>query len=284
MKTIFEYIKIAESNFPSDSLNIKRYEAELILSDVLNLNRVDLYTKPNIVITDKNNIQINSFFKRRINDEPLQHILGYVYFRNLKFFVNHNVLIPRPETELLVDKAFELIDKDDPVVLDIGTGSGAIALSIAYELKKSKVTAVDISEKALTIAKRNSRFNNIINVSFLNNHLCNSFKKNSADMILANLPYVTEEEYNNLDNCVKNHEPKLALHGGEDGLNLIKELIIQSASVLKEGGWILLEIGFTQGKKTADFFEKTDCFKNIQILKDYNSNDRIVVAQKSYLP
>jgi release factor glutamine methyltransferase len=284
MKTIFEYIKIAESKFPGCSLNTKRYEAELILSEILNLDRVDLYTKSDIIITNKNNADIDVFFKRRIKDEPLQHILGYTYFRELKFFVNPNVLIPRPETELLVDKALELICKENPIILDIGTGSGAIALSVAHELKKSKVTAVDISQKALETAKQNCLFNNITNVSFLNENLCSSFEKNSADMILANLPYVTEDEYNNLEYCVKNYEPKLALHGGVDGLDLVKTLIKQSKSVLKEEGWILLEIGFTQGKKTADLFKKAGCFRNIQILQDYNSKDRIVLAQKNYFP
>ena len=281
MKKILDYIKFAEIEFPGDNLKIKRYEAELILSDILNLNRIDIYTIPNINISDEAHRKIDSFFRRRINNEPIQYILGYTYFRNLKLLVNKNVLIPRPETELLVDEAIKLININKPVILDIGTGSGAIALSLASEIKKSKVFAIDISSDALKVAKKNSELNNINNVTFLNNNLCepsNIFL--NADIIIANLPYVTEKEYINLDDTVKKHEPKLALHGGLDGLDLIRKLITQSVVVLKEKGWLLLEIGFTQGEKTAALFKKTNCFDNIEILKDYSDRDRMVIAQK----
>ena len=283
MKKIQDYIKFAEIEFPGDNLKIKRYEAELILSDILNLNRIDIYTIPNINISGEAYSKIDSFFRRRIDNEPIQYILGYTYFRNLKLLVNKNVLIPRPETELLVDEAIKLINIDEPLILDIGTGSGAIALSLASEIKKSKVFAIDISSDALKVAKKNSELNNINNVSFLNNNLCepsNIFF--NIDIIIANLPYVTEKEYINLDDTVKKHEPKLALHGGQDGLDLIRKLITQSVVVLKEKGWLLLEIGFTQGEKTADLFNKTNCFDNIEILKDYSDRDRMVIAQKKF--
>ena len=284
MNKILEYIKLAEKHFPGNNQKIKRYESELILSEILNLNRIDLYTKPNIEISSNNKLRIESLFKRRINEEPVQYLLGYTYFRNLKLLVNSNVLIPRPETELLVDKAIKILkDAITPTIIDTGTGSGAIALSIAHELLQAKIIAVDISKNALETAKKNSVLNDIKNVTFIHDFLCDSFKRNTADLITANLPYVTEEEYSNLENCVKKHEPKLALHGGTDGLDLIRILIKQSISVLKKNGWILLEIGFTQGKKTADLLNETDCFKNIKIIKDYNSMDRIVIAQRVYL-
>jgi release factor glutamine methyltransferase len=280
MKKILDYIKIAEKTFPGDNLKIKRYEAELILTEILNINRIDIYIKNDIQISDEDDSKIKRFFERIITHEPIQHILGYTYFRDLKLTVNKDVLIPRPETELLINKALSLLKIDNPTVVDIGTGSGAIALSIAKEIKNANILAVDISNKALKIAQQNSILNKIKNITFKENNLCKNFKEASADMIVANLPYVTEEEYNNLDLIVKNYDPKLALHGGTDGLDLIKTLIVQSTKVLKDNGWILLEIGFKQGIETINLFKQSNCFNNIQILKDYNNLDRIVIAQK----
>ncbi|MCF7791978.1 MAG: peptide chain release factor N(5)-glutamine methyltransferase [Victivallales bacterium] len=281
MKKIIDYIKYAENNFPSEKKHIRRYEAEMILTVILDIKRIDLYIEADTYISEQDNKKILDCFKRIVNNEPIQHILGYAYFRELKLKVNNNVLIPRPETELIIDYALKAVKTKAPTAIDVGTGSGAIAISIAKELPESKVLAIDISSKALKTAEFNCRMNKLSNVSFLNNNLCEGIRKNYADVILANLPYITEEEYNYLDLNVKNYEPYKALVGGADGLTLINKLIQQSKTVLKKQGWIILEIGCKQGPKTVEQLKDSGCFSNIEVIKDLNNRDRFIIAQKN---
>lgn len=278
--TPIDYISFAEINFPGTDVNIKRYYAELILSHVLEISRIDLYTSKKIKITKELEKKINYFFQRIINDEPIQYILGSTQFRSIELIVDKSVLIPRPETELLVSY---VIDKakmiDYPVIADIGTGSGVIGLSILSELNSATVIAIDISREALEVAIKNKKLNDLENIYFIKGNLIECLKDKKVDIIVANLPYVSFIEYCKLSKNVKEYEPKLALTDDSDGTKLIKNLIIQSVKKLKERGWIFLEIGYEQGMIVSNFL-KNNQFKEITVVKDLNQLDRIVIAQK----
>ena len=278
-RLLHEFILEAENKFNSEYAESRRYEAELIISHVLKINRIDIYTKTDLVISHTQKELINSYFERRKLNEPIQYILGEEYFRELTLSVGPGVLIPRPETEELVEKALQLLNTNECTMLDVGTGSGAIALSLAHERSNSYVIGVDISNKALKYASINKINNNIINVSFIKSNLCSCFGNNSFGLITANLPYVTENEYLTLDDDVKEFEPKLALTGGDDGLDLVRKLIPQAYEALKNNGWILLEIGYMQGLATKKLLEY-NYFTNTEIIKDFCDKDRIVIGQK----
>jgi len=278
-RLLHEFILEAENKFNSEYAESRRYEAELIISHVLKINRIDIYTKTDLVISDTQKELINSYFERRKLNEPIQYILGQEYFRELTLSVGPGVLIPRPETEELVENALQLLNTNECTMLDVGTGSGAIALSLAHERPNSYVIGVDISDKALKFASINKKNNNINNVNFIKSNLCSCFGNNSFDSITANLPYVTENEYLTLDDDVKEFEPKLALTGGDDGLDLVRKLIPQSYEALKNNGWILLEIGYMQGLATKKLLEY-NYFINTEIIKDFCDKDRILIGQK----
>jgi release factor glutamine methyltransferase len=272
-------IEAAERLLPPENVTSRRREGERIISHILKISCIDIYTARDIAITELEKNMLCSFFKRRINGEPLQYILGEEHFRELTLSVGLGVLIPRPETEQLVEKALHLLPLQNPRVLDVGTGSGAIALSIAHESANCSVTGVDISSEALKFARKNKLANNISNVRFIQGSLCDGFAGCSFDMITANLPYVTEKEFAELALDIKNFEPKKALTGGDDGLDIIRKLIPQAFYVLKQTGWLLLEIGFTQGAETAKLLRNCN-FTNVEIIRDFNSRDRIAVGQK----
>ncbi|MCP4179377.1 MAG: peptide chain release factor N(5)-glutamine methyltransferase [bacterium] len=271
-------VKKAEKDFPSENLTAKRYEAESIISHVLNISRIDIYIQNDFTVSNSDKNTILQMFTRRRNNEPLQYILGYTQFRNLEFKVGPGVLIPRPETEEIID-IVKSLNLDKPKVIDVGTGTGVIALSIANEIKNSHVTGVDISSKALNYALENKKINNLKNINFLINDLCSGFSPNEFDLIVSNPPYVTEYEYNNLTPDVKDFEPKLALESGKDGLDSIKKLILQAREILKSKGYFLFEIGHLQGKNATKLLQ-TAGFSEIKILEDFNNKDRFAIGQK----
>ena len=269
----------AEKSFFAENVSTRRSEAEQIISHVLKISGIDIYTKPNIIISESQKKLLYSFFKRRKKREPLQYILGEQYFRKLSLDVGPGVLIPRPETEELVETALKLLPSGDATVLDIGVGSGAIALSIAHEAPKTFVTGVDISKEALKFANQNMLKNKISNVQLQEGCLCDGLEDCSFDIITANLPYVTEKEFSELDTDVRNFEPKTALTGGNDGLDIIRKLIPQAFNVLKPSGWLLLEIGYCQGTETVKLLKKSK-FINVEIIQDFNNRDRIIIGQR----
>ncbi|HBM17555.1 MAG TPA: peptide chain release factor N(5)-glutamine methyltransferase [Lentisphaeria bacterium] len=256
-----------------------KFEIETLISNFLFIDRIDIYLNPNLLLTTTQEESLRNLISRRLNGEPLQYILGYAHFRELKLEVGSGVLIPRPETEKIVDMAAEFIFPNTKI-LDIGTGSGAIALSVGKEFQHSRVLGVDISEKALTYAERNKKLNGIPNVEFRINDLCAGLGENSFDIILANLPYIPYSNYQNLERDVKDFEPELALTPGKSGLELIEKLILQSISVLKPNGVITLEIDKNQSGTVCELFANTNAFHKAKTFKDYNALDRFVLAQK----
>lgn len=268
-----KYISASESASP-------RLDAENIIAFILRIPRLELMLSKNKEIDKRNIYKIESLVKRRCSNEPLQYILGKAYFRNLELEVGPGVLIPRPETELLTDLALELA----PVkagICDLGTGSGAIALSIAYERPDTNVIGCDISSSALKFAKKNKKNLGIKNVIFIKSDLFSSLKGSQFHLITANLPYISDKEFPNLPSEIRNFEPGSAFLGGEDGLDTINLVIQQAPDFLTAGGYLILEISPTQEKKVRKILIETGRYDNIEFKEDLNNLIRFCIARKS---
>lgn len=260
-------------------------EVEILFSEILKCGRLDLYLERSRVLPLEQVSRIASALERRIKGEPLQYILGKTEFMGLEFKVSPDVLVPRPETEILVEKALEVcsrltVDSSQLNILDIGTGSGCIAVTLSKLLPKTKVTAIDISDKALEIAKQNAELNNV-SVNFLKSDLFSSCQlpTTSYQLIVANPPYIPSQDIGKLQQEVQ-HEPKLALDGGQDGLDFYRRIIAQAPAYLKEGGLLLLEIGFGQTQAIGNILESSGKFKIMEVAKDYHNIDRVMTTKK----
>ena len=262
----------------SNSGNINAaFETEYILSEILNCSRLDLHLNLDKELTEDTISDIRSVAKRRTQNEPLQYILGKAYFMDLCLQVGPGVLIPRPETELLV----ELVCNEAPQkahICDIGTGSGTISLSIAHERPDTNVTGLDLKPEALKYAYTNKENYNLENVELLESDLLSSVADRTFDVITANLPYVSQTEYDKLEEEVKEHEPKSALYADNEGLALIATTIDQAVNCLKPNGLIIFEHGYEQGPAVKKMLEQNGNYCKIEIIKDLNNHDRFVRA------
>ncbi len=252
-----------------------RLEQEYLVCEALGIDRSELLSHPELM--NKNNAKLQEFMSRKNSNEPLAYIVGYQPFMGMKIIVDKNVLIPRPETELLVEQtAHYALLITHPTILDIGTGSGAIAVALARLLPTAMITAIDISESALTIAKKNAS-NQKVKIDFLQGDLFSSVKNRKFDIVVSNPPYIPTEEVENLDPNVKDFEPRLALDGGDDGLDIIRAIIVDAKDYLNPEGILIFEIGINQSEEVVKLLDKSN-YSNIEIRKDYASIPRIVVA------
>ena len=217
-----------------------------------------------------------SRIERRIKGEPLQYILGTVPFHDIQLYVGRGVLIPRPETEQLVELALSLSIPDGPIC-DLCTGSGAIALAMASKLRHVSITGVDISPEALAWAQRNKNALKLDNISFLEGDLYEPLPENEKyALISANPPYVTSKEYDELERVVKDYEPKLALEAGDDGLSVIRRIVAGAKRHLLPGGTLIMEIGENQGDAVNDILVKERL--DAEIKTDYSGRQRFALA------
>ncbi len=257
-------------------------EKELMLTALLECDRADLCLDPK-PLSDSDQKRLDEMHGRRQKGEPLQYILGCCEFFGIKLFVDHRVLIPRPETELLVEEVLKRVDKNKSLkILDLGTGSGNIAVSLAKFLPRSQVTALDVSLEALKLAQDNAHFHSLRDkINFIcqdmNVYLAQG-QERAFDLIVSNPPYIAKGKLKDLPLDVQ-QEPKLALDGGENGLDFYKTIIPQAARLLKQGGSLFLEIGEDQRKDIENIFSEYHFYQNIEFLKDYCSRDRMIVAQ-----
>ncbi len=251
-------------------------DVEVLLLSVLNKNKSWLYLNPAFEV-DNSSLEIfNSYIQRRLKNEPIAYIIGKCEFMGLDFKLNEHTLIPRADTEILVEKVLSIIEQENiKKVLDIGTGSGAIAVSIAKH-KDVDVLALDINKDALYMAKENARANGVDKVRFLQSNLFENVEE-KFDMIVSNPPYIETEEIQKLEPNVKDFEPILALDGGEDGLDFYREIIAKAKLYLNDKGYLAFEIGYNQAKAVSSLMEKE--FKEIEILKDLASLDRVVLGR-----
>ena len=275
---LFCAINETEAKLKSADTSDPRLEAELIVSNVIGLPRLELPLNRTLEVTEKQTARINFLTARRMRHEPLQYIFKEAYFRNLHLKVGSGVLIPRPETELLVEHAMKLAPKN-ALVCDIGTGSGAIPLAIAQERPDCHVTGIDISDKALNFARKNRRMNKIKNVRFRKGNLLDGVTR-KFHIITANLPYINRKDFLALPCEIRKYEPSSALLAGEDGLKFIKKLIASAHENLFNGGSLILEISPEQEKGIRYFFNKTKKYTSIEFTKDLCGRIRFCIMLK----
>lgn len=258
-------------------------DTEYIFSEALKVSRNTLKYSMSREIKEEDKNKIREMLMLRAkNRKPLQYILGEWEFYGLPFKVRENVLIPRPDTEILVEQCIQLMREiEEPNILDIGSGSGAISIAIANELKSSSVTGVDINEDAIRLANENKVLNKIENVNFMKSDLFEKLDEDfKYDLIVSNPPYITKDEYETLMPEVKNFEPKNALTDLGDGLYFYREISKKAEAYLKDTGYLAFEIGYKQAKDVSKILEDNN-FAVLSIVKDYGGNDRVVLAKKA---
>lgn len=271
-----EYLK--RNGVPSPLL-----DTEYIFSDVLKVNKNTLKYSMSREIKEEDKDKIREMLVLRAKKrKPLQYILGEWEFYGLPFKVREGVLIPRADTEILVEQCIQLMrDIEEPNILDIGSGSGAISIAIANELKSSSVTGIDINEKALKLANENKILNEIENVNFVESNLFEKLDKDfKYDLIVSNPPYISKEEYETLMPEVKNYEPQNALTDLGDGLYFYREISKLAGEYLKDTGYLAYEIGYNQAKDVTKILQNNN-FDILSVIKDYGGNDRVVIAKKA---
>ncbi|MCY2955016.1 MAG: peptide chain release factor N(5)-glutamine methyltransferase [Planctomycetota bacterium] len=276
--------------FTRKGVDSPRLSAELLLAHVLKLPRIRLYTGYENPIPENELATFRDLVKRAVEQEPIAYLTGTAHFFNLEFEVNRDVLIPRPETETLVEHVLQLVRNtpglERPRVLDLCTGSGCVAAAIAHHLKSSSVLATDKSAAAATVARKNiQRLGLDGRVQIEQGDLYEAVQKQvdsqPFDLIVANPPYIRSDEIAKLDRNVRDYEPMAALDGGPDGLVVHRRIIAGAADRLVSGGRIYLEIAFDQGELARHVVGTAEGFEDLSVLKDYGGRDRVVSARKS---
>ena len=257
-------------------------EAKLLICHALKINEHEIISKPNKIISEKEIQIINKLLVKRAKKEPYAYIINKKYFFDMQFYVNKNVLIPRPETENIIENVLKNRDKNKALnILDLGTGSGAILLTLLNHLPYAYGVGVDISFEALRVAKKNTDKYNLSNrCSLINGNWGKSLKSNYFDVLICNPPYIDENSLHNLDNEVKKYEPIIALNGGKDGLEKFSNLLPSAYNCLKNNGNAYFEIGFDQSNKAQSLLKKNK-FEIKNIIKDISGFERIIKTVKN---
>lgn len=253
---------------------IDRIDAEVLLSHILSCNKIDLLLNKQKTVTEGEQSYFLSLVNSRSKGCPVAYLIGKKEFYSLDFYVSEDVLIPRPDTETLVDEAIKKCKGKS--ILDICCGSGCIGITTFIEGGASSLSMCDISEKALDIARKNA-LRHKVNANIFKIDILNGVISNKYDIILSNPPYIETEVIKTLETDVKDFEPTLALDGGKTGLDFYPVIIKKSAAALLPSGYLFLEIGYNQGNTVAKMMQ--DSFKNIKITKDLAGNDRVVSGQ-----
>ena len=282
MITVLEVIKLSTDYLQKKGVEAPRANAEILLAEILKCKRLELYLSFDKPLAE-NEVQIyREAIRKRGLRIPLQYIVGNVEFYGLKLIVNENVLIPRPETELLVEKIInESVKSESLKILDIGVGSGNISLSILKNLPNTNVVAIDISEIALEVAKQNAELNLLQNRIELKHFDIMKDDLNSLgkfDLIVSNPPYVSENDFEFLEPELKVHEPRIALTDNSNGISFYKRIIEISDQILGKHGKIYFELGLGQSDIVKKLFEEKG-FNNILMTKDYSGIDRIICGE-----
>ena len=275
---VLEVIKTGSKLLKEKNILSHVLDTELLLSKSLNKSREELLINLDQNINKRDLTNFNKYLIRRSNKEPIAYLLGEKEFWSKKFFVNKDTLIPRPETELLVEKLVTIYKEKRITILDIGTGTGCIIASLLSELKNSSGTAVDISREAIIVAKKNAcKFKLSDRIRFLHKPFEELYGK-KFDLIVSNPPYIKRMEIKNLSDDIKKFEPRMALDGGNDGLDLIKKVIYKSKEILKINGMLALEIGKQQINKVSKILIDNK-FRIKYVIKDYRKDIRYVFSE-----
>ncbi len=255
-------------------------DSELLLSKALNKSREEILLNSNHILKKKEIDTFNNYLLRRKYNEPIAYILGFKYFWKYKFITNNAVLIPRPDTELIVEESLKFLPNNkSKKILDIGTGSGCIIISILKERSKYIATALDLSIRALNVAKSNAKLHQLENkINFINIDI-DKYNSSNYDLVISNPPYINNVDLSRLDDDIKFHEPKIALSGGCDGFRDIKKVIIKSKKLLKRSGKLIIEIGSKQKNQSIKILNENNFYIN-KISKDLSGKDRCIISTK----
>lgn len=284
-RTVVEYLRLAAEHLRASGVDQPRLDAEVLLAWVLQLDRLHLYVQHDRPLTPAEVEAYRTCIARRARREPVAYIVGEREFYSRPFSVDRRVLIPRPETEHLVETALEELERRFPAeeewrVLDVGTGSGAVAITLALEAPKVKAVAVDLSAGALEVARKNAEaLGAAKRVSFLESDLFSALRGAAFHAILSNPPYISASEWERLPRDVKEYEPKVALVGGVDGLELIRRIAGAAPPFLLDGGFLALEIGADQGSAVRQLLMGSG-FAAFQLVQDLAGKDRVALAVK----
>ena len=262
------------------NINNPRLDSELLLSNSLKMPRENLLLNLNSKIRSTENKYFLKLLQKRIQKMPIAYILGYKYFWKSKFLINNFVLIPRPETETVVEEALKFMSTKKPIsILDVGTGSGCIIISLLKEMPKSKGIALDISKNSLKVAKINAKIQQVDNrLKFINSDI-DKFKSGKYDLIVSNPPYIKKTKLSRLEEDVRNFEPQKALDGGYSGYSEIEKVIKNGVKLLRRKKKLILEIGHDQAYQTSLILEKYGFYID-KVSKDLFNRDRCIIATK----
>ena len=275
---ISNLLNLGSKTLKGSKVRTHQLDSEIILSSLLKKKKEQIIIDSEKKVSRSIIIKFNKLITRRSTREPMAYILKKKEFWSKSFFVNKNTLIPRPETELLCDIIIKVIKKKNPYILDIGTGSGCILLSILSEIKKAKGVGIDISKKAIEVAKKNSSdFGLNKRANFFTRSLDETYNY-KFDLVVSNPPYIKTNDIKNLSDDVRKFEPKIALDGGKDGLDVIKKVIYKSKTILKKLGLLALEIGHGQHYNVSQIL-KEQGFREEYLVKDYQNNIRCILAR-----
>ena len=278
---IIDLINWGVKYFQDRSFENPRLEIEIFLQHIFGYKKIDLYINFEEEVTPKNLNRLREFIKRRVENEPIQYITGVSNFYGRDFYVNKNVLIPRPETEILVNVSIDyLSSKKNPYIIDVGTGSGCIAITLAKELPSSKVIAIDYSQQALNIAKENAELVGVKNIEFLKLDFLSENLNYVADAVVSNPPYIAQEDIQSLMIDVKEFEPHRALTDNADGLEFYRIFANKLDVILKKKGVLIIEVG--RGNHPVEvkkIFEESG-YNDIEMINDYNKDVRVLKIMK----
>ena len=255
-----------------------RFEAELMVMSVMEMDRTRLVLNGKLPVMPQHTYRMNKMIERRKKGEPLQYILGETEFMSLDFFVREGVLIPRSDTEILVETVIDKIGDKKTTVADICTGSGCIGISIAHYKKNTDIELFDISDIVLETAEKNIKRNNLSDrVKSYKMDILNEYPKKKYDVVVSNPPYIENAVIETLQTEVKDYEPRIALDGGEDGLVFYRRITEMAHNFLKKGGLLAFEIGYNQGESVRGLMQND--FYDTEVIKDLNDNDRVVIGK-----
>ena len=272
-----ELLNSGSHKLKKQKIKTHRLDSEILLSKVLNKSREQILISLNQNMKNTEVFAFDNLIQRRLEKEPIAYIINEKEFWSKKFLVNKNTLIPRPETELLVENLIKNYKNKNISLLDVGTGSGCIIISLLSELSNSNGVGIDISSSALKIAKKNALLHKVENkIRFYNKSIINLFNC-KFDLIVSNPPYIDTKNIKNLDDDIKKYEPLIALNGGNDGLDVIKKVIYKAKEILKINGKLAIEIGNMQSEKVSREL-KLNNFRIDQYIKDYKNNTRCLIS------
>ena len=260
-----------------------RLDAEVLLAQVLKTDRTDLFLSYANIVTKEEQETFQSLISRRIKGEPVSYIIGKKEFWSLSFKVTPAVMIPRPETETLVEEALKIFSpRSSPLIFEIGTGSGAISIALAIELPQASIIASDISSEALIVAKKNASSHGVDSIQFIEGSLFEPLKKKNElfDLIISNPPYIPTDVIPHLPPGIRDYEPLIAFDGGADGLALYRKIIREAHHHLKPGGYLLLEVGKGQYQEVSEIISETKNFSSPKIINDLSGIERVVKSYK----